>query len=1435
MVTFPPSVLSNNPALAGTTLMVPADSLFNANGGRGGSVGIAPVPPDRLPGPLPPGLEFPLVITVQTDGGENFDRPVPVRFPNLPDPVTGERLPPGAKAGLWSFNHDLGEWELVGTMTVSADGLWVESDPGTGIRQPGWHGWNQNTENKCDVIRPPPGGGDGDGDDDDDDTNPPGGGGGGDGTGPGDSGGGDGSGGGVGITNCFTGQIDCGCSSVGPYRNPLPPVVPAVVVDPRDPLQGTSPHGIYRIAVTLLGSDRLVLNLRRADTGASLLTVTIPRFSDWGFSPNDHAFAYWYFNAQRQFTTVVHDLRSPTPNRPVADGTITTGDSKVGFSPNGHYFLHASLVGPADVRLTVVSTTNGAVALDRTFTALSPPGWAGDTFHSAVWGFGPDALDRSLIYARVSSDVVVEWNLVNLHARSHVRRETYSVFSSFWQFSPCGDAAGLVHYSASGSDVRFRLFRTCDGALLPGADRSFPFNFPFSTIALRTTAASHLASYFGAEHVLASNTAGAACGPAPATPPRPAAPNTLSLGLHYFAVFDWLSGEIILRGQTPPTGIGHARLILPSQRLFGNYILRADTLDIGYQDFTTFGPGTSWIMPPVFLRRDRSADTDGDGLPDLGELIMGTDLHDTDSDDDGILDGPEVRQGTDPNSGQQVATGVIASADTPGNAVDVCAVNDIAVVADSGAGVTVFNVFNGLNPTRIAQVDTPGNAQRVACSGNLIAVADGPAGLAVIDITDPPAARVARQIPLGGNAQAVAAGGGLAYGGLASGQVVAVDLASGTILQRTSVPGAIADLGLSTDFLYVITQDRLHTFAIQDGELVLRNSVASPFFSSEQRRLFVGDRFAYAVQNEGVNTFSLADPAAPVLANSTNTTQFGWKQFVPNGSGLALVAADDNLALDGRNDIYLYDLIDPANPPSSGTEFPTPGIAFAVSIYNGLAYVADGGAGLQVINYKAYDRLRQPPAITLAASFPLITSTNGRAEEGKLVRVTAAVTDDVQVRNVEFYVDGSRVLTDGNFPFEHRFVTPARTATKTNFTLRAKATDTGGNTNWSEEILVALLPDATPPRVVRTLPRAGGIAGSLASVAVFFNEPLAAATVTPAAYQITFAGSDGVPGTADDGSMTNGAIVYRDAAQAAFMNFPTNLSPGLYHAVVRPPLADVAGNPIAAPVAWLFWVLGREDRDQDGLPDTAEDALGLNADNPDTDGDGRLDGEEDSDGDGLPNAWELRFDYDPGLQISNTNNVPDGLDNPDYDTWNNLVELARGTNPRNPDTDGDGWDDASEWADGSDPTNPASQPRILIVSSRELAYLNAVAETPPMGFSWQVASLAAGYLNAVEEAPPANAVWFAASLPASYLNALPDEPPTNALWFAASLPVTYSNLLPEPPPPDALWAVFSPTVNFLNALPEAPPTNTVWAAFSPVVHIRNDETNALPLLAKPRP
>lgn len=155
-ISFPGNIVAANPAWAGVSVTIPTNALFSDNGTRGGRVGLAPVPADRLPERLPAGIVHALDISIQTDGPQNVDRPLPVRFPNLPDPQTGLKLPPGAKSALMSYNHDTGRWEVQGPMTVTADGNYVETDPGVGVRQPGWHGVMPGTMGTGGPIGPPP-------------------------------------------------------------------------------------------------------------------------------------------------------------------------------------------------------------------------------------------------------------------------------------------------------------------------------------------------------------------------------------------------------------------------------------------------------------------------------------------------------------------------------------------------------------------------------------------------------------------------------------------------------------------------------------------------------------------------------------------------------------------------------------------------------------------------------------------------------------------------------------------------------------------------------------------------------------------------------------------------------------------------------------------------------------------------------------------------------------------------------------------------------------------------------------------------------------------------------------------------------------------------------------------------------------------------------
>lgn len=124
----------NPAALPGWMLEVPGGAAQRRDGSMVERLQIAPVPPDRLPAPLPPGMDPGLVITIQAEGGaEIFSRPMPLTAPNL------EGLPPGAQTVLWDFDHAKGEFVPVATATVSADGQFVTTDPGQGVLRPGWH------------------------------------------------------------------------------------------------------------------------------------------------------------------------------------------------------------------------------------------------------------------------------------------------------------------------------------------------------------------------------------------------------------------------------------------------------------------------------------------------------------------------------------------------------------------------------------------------------------------------------------------------------------------------------------------------------------------------------------------------------------------------------------------------------------------------------------------------------------------------------------------------------------------------------------------------------------------------------------------------------------------------------------------------------------------------------------------------------------------------------------------------------------------------------------------------------------------------------------------------------------------------------------------------------------------------------------------------
>ncbi|MCL4177578.1 MAG: Ig-like domain-containing protein [Verrucomicrobia bacterium] len=990
-ITFPSDVTAANPALAGVSITVPANSLFADDGQRGGSVGIAAVPPDRLPGPLPPGAEMPLVITVQTDGALNFDSPVPACFPNLPNPTTGRSWPPGTRGSLISFNHKKGIWEDAGGMTVSADGRFFCTDPGVGILQPGWHGVQSPSPES-----PPP---------------PP--------------------------------KIRCRTN------NDLYDGCALACVDDQEQCQERVLAAILSARTNCYFFEGVLSEIELNRCLETVFLSALQRRTQCSAA---------YEKCQQRCVTCFGALASGS-QAPTGDAPGTRPIQRSGVTPSDAHFLLDRLHDLADLIVERVT---------------------------------PFILDQIPIPAEVQLEIEALRGLADAEAG--------------------GDAVAYLREQIRDKEERNRA-RAAAAGLDP--DDFNPGNAPAYPVLYAARVA------------------------------RP-------------------SGLLTLRGETAP--LGQYSLFLPADGILQEVsFYDPRTAEFGIV-VPNLSPQARYALPRFDLLPlgDEAIDRDQDGLPDVVEAVYGTDPARADTDGDGILDGAEIAQGTDPLGGFTVQTGVIASVATPGAAVDIVTGEAVAITAEGSDGISVFNIFDSQRPILIAHVDTPGNAQRVALAGRLAAVADGDAGLAVIDFSDPGTARIIHQVPLP-TVQSVAAGAGLAYVGLRSGQLAVVDLASGTVLRRLALGAAVQDLALEGDFLYALTGDRLHVISLSEDSYSILGSVASPFVAAPNQRLFVGGSIAYTVHRKGYNTLDVADPARPVLLTSGNTTQFGWRQIVANGSGLGLAAVGPNSTDDGPHNISLYDLSDPRVNNTLITTFPTPGLARAVSLFNGLAYVADDRAGMQVINYLPYDSLGVPPSIQLATSF----SGDG-AESGQRARITAQVGDDVQVRHVEFYLDGVRAYTDGAFPFEFRFVAPQLNANKTSFRFRARATDTGGNSTWTEEQTVALLPDATPPRVKEVTPIGGRKV--LDSLQAYFNEPIDPQTVTTTSLLLFAAGADGATGTDDDVPVAGGVAAYRAEVQAASLTFASPLPVGLYLAVVTSEVADLAGNRLRENYAWSFRV-----------------------------------------------------------------------------------------------------------------------------------------------------------------------------------------------------------------------------------------------------------------------
>ena len=247
----------------------------------------------------------------------------------------------------------------------------------------------------------------------------------------------------------------------------------------------------------------------------------------------------------------------------------------------------------------------------------------------------------------------------------------------------------------------------------------------------------------------------------------------------------------------------------------------------------------------------------------------------------------------------------------------------------------------------------------------------GSAGVSIVEVAALAQSEVARQVAFDGiEAVSVTVADGIAYVGLGNGKVARANLATGEVLGQLPIAAGttVQDVALQGDYLYAITLDALYAIAL-DTFTVSGSLPFSGDNSNEGKRLRLApDTLRAIVTDEwGYKLFSLSLPGLPSPIATDSSGGIGWRQVVPTGAGLGVAVIDEN----GPNsaDVSLYDIRGADVPGPFLVRFPTPGDAAAVVVHQGLAYVADGESGLQVLSYISADTQGITPTIALESNF----------------------------------------------------------------------------------------------------------------------------------------------------------------------------------------------------------------------------------------------------------------------------------------------------------------------------------------------------------------------------------------------------------------------------------------------------------------------------------
>jgi RHS repeat-associated protein len=121
-------IVITNPSIPGLELHLPPGTVIrDIDGKTVTQLSITPIPTDRPPFPLPPGLKVPVFASIQPGGAQVIPPRARLIYPNYNNEAPGKRI------NFWNYDPDEKGWHIYGQGTVTANGRQIVPDPGVVI------------------------------------------------------------------------------------------------------------------------------------------------------------------------------------------------------------------------------------------------------------------------------------------------------------------------------------------------------------------------------------------------------------------------------------------------------------------------------------------------------------------------------------------------------------------------------------------------------------------------------------------------------------------------------------------------------------------------------------------------------------------------------------------------------------------------------------------------------------------------------------------------------------------------------------------------------------------------------------------------------------------------------------------------------------------------------------------------------------------------------------------------------------------------------------------------------------------------------------------------------------------------------------------------------------------------------------------------------